>query len=107
MIGWVFHVLREYRKWRGNWDALCDRCGLCCYRRQLTESGEVVVELSSPCRFLNEETHLCKVYDSRFSKAPYCRRIGLMKALFNKTMPPSCAYVRTFRRRGNAKHVID
>ena len=93
----IVNVIRQYRKWRGNWDELCDRCGLCCYTRTLTDAGDVVVDLSEPCLFLNEETHLCNVYDNRFHKYAHCGRVNLFRALFNPTLPPSCAYAKTFR----------
>ena len=97
MIKRLAHVLREYMKWRGNWDALCSRCGLCCYSRSVSDTGEVVIELTSPCRYLDEETRLCRVFEDRLRIYSRCKRIHIGKVLFNRSMPPSCAYVRTFR----------
>ena len=92
-----FHIIREYLKWRGRWDELCARCGLCCYARTVLPPDEVIVELSAPCKYLDGDTHLCSVYENRFRTNPRCRRIHLGKVLFNRSMPPGCAYVRTFR----------
>ncbi|MDR1625089.1 MAG: hypothetical protein LBT33_00995 [Spirochaetia bacterium] len=97
MLVSVLGVFREYRKWRKNWDGLCGRCGLCCYERSLSRSGEVAVDLSSPCEFLDERTRLCRVYENRFRKCRDCQRVNLFRALFHRFLPPCCAYARTFR----------
>lgn len=81
------------------WEELCDRCGLCCYERELTRSGELIVELSSPCEFLDPDTRLCRVYPERFSKCPDCCKVSLFHAIFSRYLPPGCAYVRIFRFR--------
>jgi len=38
----MLRIIKEYLKWRKNWDDLCNRCGLCCYSRSINSSGEVV-----------------------------------------------------------------
>ncbi len=93
----LFRIIGAYRKWRNHWDDLCDHCGLCCYIRTASPSGEVTIDFSSPCKFLDEETHLCRVFKNRFREYPYCGSVNLYQALFNPAMPPSCAYVQTFR----------
>ncbi|MCC8023172.1 MAG: hypothetical protein LIO46_05255 [Clostridiales bacterium] len=90
-------IIGEYRTHRGDWDALCNQCGQCCYNRFRTETGEVVVDFSSPCEFLDTETHLCKVFDERFRKCPNCGKVNLATALFHPTLPSDCAYAKTFR----------
>lgn len=90
-------IFDEYRKWRKNWDALCSHCGQCCYTRSASKSGEVVIHFSDPCEFLDEKTHLCRVFESRFRKCDHCGKVNLFQALFNPSMPPDCAYVKTFR----------
>ncbi|MCD7948585.1 MAG: hypothetical protein LUG13_09960 [Oscillospiraceae bacterium] len=93
----LFRIFGAYWKWRGHWDDLCNRCGLCCYTRSVSDSGEVIIDLSSPCKFLNEETHLCSVFQNRFHEYHYCGSVNMYHALFNPAMPPNCAYVKTFR----------
>ena len=90
-------IVNEYLKWWNHWDDLCDRCGLCCYERSLGSAGEVVVNYANPCKYLDEKTHLCSVYENRFRTYPCCGKVNLLKALFHPTLPPSCAYVKTFR----------
>ena len=85
--------------WRdGSWDDVCDRCGLCCYEREVGEDGSVAVDLSAPCEFLDAETNLCRVYERRFELCPRCRRVTPATALFANHLPSSCAYLRAFRR---------
>jgi len=79
------------------WEDYCNRCGLCCYVRHRGKRGEVIVEYSSPCEYLDEETHLCTVYESRFKECPECRKVTLFHALFSPYLPPTCGYVRRFR----------
>lgn len=97
MIKTLVKIGREYMKWRGDWDALCNRCGKCCYQRSISDSGEVVVDYSAPCFFLDKETHLCSVFEHRFEIYPYCGSVNFFRALFYPLLPPDCAYVKTFR----------
>jgi len=92
----MLRIIAEYKKWSKNWDDLCDRCGLCCYDRCVSR-GKVVIDYSSACEFLDQETRLCRVFESRFSKHPDCGRVNIIRALFHRYLPPDCAYVRTFR----------
>lgn len=90
-------IFDEYKKWRNDWDSLCNRCGKCCYIRAVSKSGEVVVDYSSPCEFLDTATQQCRVFENRFTKCAHCGKVNMFHALFNPSMPPDCAYVRTFR----------
>jgi uncharacterized cysteine cluster protein YcgN (CxxCxxCC family) len=95
---WVaFRILAEYRRHKADWEALCNRCGLCCYERSLSRSGEVAVDLSRPCEFLDKASRLCRVYKNRFRVCPDCQKVNLFRALFHRYLPPSCAYARAFR----------
>ena len=82
---------------REEWEALCRRCGFCCYEKRYTARG-MVVDLRSPCRFLQEDTKLCTVYERRFAVCPECRRMTLFHALFCSYLPADCGYVRRFRK---------
>jgi len=55
------------------------------------------VDFSSPCEFLDEETHLCRVFEDRFNKYPNCGSVNILCALFHPYLPQSCAYARAFR----------
>lgn len=53
------------------WEDVCDRCGLCCYEREISDDGVQAVNLSAPCKFLDTECNLCTVYDKRFKLLAY------------------------------------
>lgn len=92
-------IVAAYLAWHsGSWDDICACCGLCCYEREVDKFGDVAVNLSAPCEFLDEETRRCTVYDSRFVECGRCHRLTPRVALFGEHLPPSCAYVRAFRR---------
>ena len=95
----IRNIIAAYRAWRnGSWDGICDCCGLCCYEREIDEFGNVAVDLSAPCEYLDEATRRCAVYENRFAEWGRCHRLTPCVALFGNHLPPSCAYVRTFRR---------
>ena len=74
------------------WDDICRRCALCCYERTVTEDS-VIIDLTSPCRYLDTETKLCTVYDERLKKNGRCNRLTPFHAMFSSALPPACAYV--------------
>ena len=76
---------------------MCERCGACCCKRTLQPTGEVIVDFSSTCEFLDNETRLCRVFEKRFSTYSYCGKLTIFRALFDPYLPPCCAYVKTFR----------
>jgi uncharacterized protein len=91
-----FKVRRARR--RAEWDAICDRCGLCCYDRKRVFGKGVVILWRRPCPYLQISSGLCKVYSRRFSVCRDCRKVTIFHALFDRYMPESCAYVERFRR---------
>lgn len=86
--------ITTYHFHREAWEARCQRCGLCCYEREVTDDGEMAVNFASPCEFLDTETNLCTVYAERFEKCPACTQITPRKAASKFFLPPSCAYRR-------------
>jgi len=82
---------------KARWEALCRRCGACCHEKRWV-AGRLVVDYGSPCRHLDEQTRLCRVYDIRFRACRECRRMTIFHALFSPYLPESCGYVRAFRR---------
>lgn len=93
----LIRIIKEWLKWRRDWDSLCNRCGKCCYERTVQKHGKVIIHYNRPCRHLDTDTHLCKIYKDRFRKCDRCGKVGLWTALFNPSLPDDCAYVRTFR----------
>ena len=79
------------------WEDICRRCSLCCYERTSFPS-EVVIDKSSPCRFLDVSTGLCSVYADRFRLCPECSKVTLWDAVAGDALPPGCAYIEWARR---------
>jgi uncharacterized protein len=82
---------------RERWEALCKRCGVCCYEK---DSGffRTVIHLSRPCEFFNKKTRLCNVYATRFATCRWCGKVRLWHVLFSRCLPDTCGYVERFRR---------
>lgn len=90
-------IFSEYRKWYKNWDDLCARCGRCCYAKSYESDGTVVHDYTDPCQFLDEETKLCTVFETRYEKNEQCGSVNLFRALFSPLLPAGCAYAKAFR----------
>ena len=87
------------------WESICSRCGLCCYVRRLTPAG-LYVDTHAPCRFLDERTRLCTVYERRFRVCSDCKKVTILHALFSPYLPESCAYVRRYRAKMTLKKAL-
>lgn len=83
---------------QARWESYCRRCGLCCYEKE-RRGRTVVTDYRRPCPYLDTSTRLCTVYQNRFAVCGQCRRMTLFHALFVQWLPPSCGYVRRYRRR--------
>mgnify|MGYP007042373913 CR=1 FL=1 len=81
---------------RQRWEQLCRRCGICCYEKHYTTRG-LSIDFRAPCRYLDEKSRLCTVYEQRFRLCPECRRMTIFQALFSLYLPASCGYVQKFR----------
>jgi uncharacterized cysteine cluster protein YcgN (CxxCxxCC family) len=81
---------------RERWEALCRRCGHCCYQKEI-RGGRVLIDYDSPCMYLDESSGLCTVYETRFSRCGDCRRMTVFHAIFASYLPADCGYVRRFR----------
>ena len=74
------------------WDALCDRCGLCCLEKyEDQESGDIFFT-SQSCPFLNNDDCSCLIYADRHRLNPQCVELSadLLPQLI--WLPESCAY---------------
>jgi len=72
------------------WEALCNRCGDCCYESEW--NGARWVSTGVPCRHLDVETNHCKVYTCRFETEPQCNPVTPSSVL-QGMLPESCSYV--------------
>ena len=82
---------------RARWESYCTRCGLCCYEKE-RQGSTVVTDYRHPCVHLDISTRLCTVYENRFAVCAQCRPMTLFHALFVTWLPPTCGYVRHYRR---------
>ncbi len=73
------------------WELLCDGCGKCCLNK--IEIRGKVCFTNARCRFLDENSCLCKIYEHRFEKVNDCRDIDLQTVLTEpEILPKTCAY---------------
>lgn len=92
----LFAALKMYLFDPETWEDVCDRCGLCCYEREISDDGVQAVNLSAPCEFLDTECNLCTAYEDRFVLCDRCHKITPRDVLSRYTLPPTCAYKRRF-----------
>jgi uncharacterized protein len=89
-------IRRARMLWQVRWEALCLRCGKCCYEKDV-RGRAIVTNYHRPCLHLDTRTHLCTVYEKRFDLCPQCRRMTLRHALFVRWLPEGCGYVSRYR----------
>jgi uncharacterized cysteine cluster protein YcgN (CxxCxxCC family) len=77
---------------RSDWEKLCDGCARCCLHKiEFEDTGEIVYT-SIVCRYLDQQSCRCRVYDNRTRLVPACHRLtpeNLEEIYF---MPATCAY---------------
>lgn len=85
----------------GEWEALCDGCGVCCLVKYLDGDDASLTEYTDvACRLLDCQTGRCADYPRRQKKVPDCVRLTyamLPKALW---LPAHCAYKRLYLGKG-------
>ncbi len=86
---WKKKPLQDLSK--AEWELLCDGCGKCCLNK-IDIRGRVCFT-NARCRFLDEDTCLCRIYEHRFEKVSDCRDIDLHTVLTEpEILPKTCAY---------------
>lgn len=68
---------------------LCRRCGLCCHEK--VRIGDQVVITDIPCRHLDPETNLCRIYEDRARLEPRC--LSAEVSAKGGGLPGDCPYV--------------
>ena len=94
----IARLRRAASERRARWEALCRRCGRCCYEKEI-RGFSVVTNHRRPCLNLDTATRLCTVYENRLAVCPQCRPMTLRHALFVRWLPDGCGYVQRFRFR--------
>lgn len=76
----------------GEWESLCDGCGLCCLNKlEDWDTGEVVFT-SVACRLLDGHSCQCSDYESRWDTVPECIQLDVEGVKNIPWLPPTCAY---------------
>jgi len=72
------------------WEAICARCGRCCYEKIDFEGRIYYTDL--PCEFLDTQTQQCRVYAEREQQRPGCVRLTPQRVK-KGFLPADCPYV--------------
>lgn len=73
------------------WEALCDGCGKCCYRKYLDEDDELYYTRIA-CNLLNTKTGKCTNYPKRFQYEDDCTKLTKENLPDFTWLPKTCAY---------------
>ena len=75
------------------WEALCDRCGLCCLHKLIDEDNEDIYYTRVACRLLDLRIALCKNYNNRKREVSHCVKLNKNNIQeFVSWLPETCAY---------------
>lgn len=73
------------------WEALCDRCGRCCYEKY--EYNGRFFYSGTACRFLDRSSNCCTLYHRRLEAQPECARLT-PDLVRSGVLPKDCPYVK-------------
>lgn len=71
-------------------EKICRKCAKCCYEKVYIH--DEVYFTNVPCKFLDTETNLCKVYDNRHNAHIRCMTIE--EGIKVRAFPADCPYVQ-------------
>ncbi|AAP96106.1 hypothetical protein A6046_08010 [[Haemophilus] ducreyi] len=76
------------------WEALCDGCGKCCYRKYLYGKGkrERLYYTSIACNLLDINNGRCMNYAKRFKLEADCTKLTKKNLADFSWLPKTCAY---------------
>lgn len=76
------------------WEALCDGCGLCCFRKFITgrKKNTRIHFTRIACDFLDLKTFRCTEYENRFKLCKECTRLTKKNVTEFSWLPQTCAY---------------
>lgn len=84
------HEKEDLKPATAEWEAICQRCGRCCYEK-LDYRGRIFYT-NKPCPHLDTEKNRCRIYNQRSVIHPDCVQLTpeLVAAGF---LPADCPYV--------------
>lgn len=76
------------------WEAVCDGCGQCCFRKFITGRGKKtkVHFTRIACDLLELKTFRCTDYENRFIRQKECTRLTKKNVGLCEWLPQTCAY---------------
>lgn len=86
----------------GEWESLCDGCGLCCLIRFEDEDTGEIIPTRVHCKLFDSESCACSNYADRKRHVQDCIKLTPQNVDTLKWMPLSCAYRRVNEGRGLA-----
>ena len=83
-------MTKNHRATLQDWDALCRRCGRCCFEK--IDFDGTIYYTDIPCQYLDLATKTCRVYEHRDTLRKGCARLN-EKNLGKGILPGDCPYV--------------
>jgi uncharacterized cysteine cluster protein YcgN (CxxCxxCC family) len=77
---------------RGEWESICDGCGLCCLEKVKEEKTGIIRLTSVACEFLDTATCRCMIYGVRTIANPTCIKLTPKNINKIRWLPWTCAY---------------
>ncbi|MBD3799134.1 YcgN family cysteine cluster protein [Sulfuricurvum sp.] len=81
------------------WEALCDRCGLCCLNRIQVEEGDTIYLTRVACRCYDIGVGQCGDYPNRFAQVEGCTQLTIERISEFTWLPETCAYRLRFENK--------
>lgn len=81
----------------GQWESLCDGCGLCCVNKLEDEETGEVFPTNVACKLLDGDAGRCRDYARRKTFVPECVRLTPKLLETIDWLPSTCGYVRVAR----------
>ncbi|MBN6069570.1 YcgN family cysteine cluster protein [Aggregatibacter actinomycetemcomitans] len=89
---WLHKTLLDMND--AEWEALCDGCGKCCYRKYIDGDGkyERLYYTRIACNLLDLETGKCGQYSRRFELEEDCTKLTKENLSDFDWLPATCSY---------------